>query len=1464
MRLVRALLRALFLTLILALGAGVAAVAVSQTAWFRNWLRGLIVSQSAQFLNGQLSIGRLDGNLFYGLELHNVSIEMDAQPVISLQDVVLRYNAWQLLTQGISIDELRISKPRLSLRADPDGTWQVARLLKQDEQEADRQGPGRPFAVEQIVVVDGEAVITAPPAQDASIPDRVDGLGFVASFAYEPVRYTLSVESFAARSTGPDLNIVSLAGGVAVKDDDVFLEQVSLKTDHTAVTVGGDVQQYLSQPDLHLQLSAPQVSMAEIARFVPALEGVDLQPSIDARVNGPLDALAIELATQSAAGALKASVKADLAAPGQSVVGDLSVQHLNLAPLLRDSSQTSDITGDARIDLVSESFTTVGAIHGTVNANARAAIAGYVADRVDLKATLAAGRPAQVDATLFAYGARATAAGTVSVPDGDTPVRFDIRGRAQRVNLRTLPPAVGAPRATTDLNAAYHVVGSQPMGTSGVPRLTVDAVMARSTVPGARLEEGGTAQLTVVGKALAYKVDATVAAVDLHALGRAFNVPALVDDRYRTVINGHIMADGQGTDPATLDVDATGTITSAELMGGRLTDLEFTGGLHRNDVTLEAQGTFTGFDPAVLSGTPAAAGRVDGEFTVSATAAQVLSGVTLDSVSGDVRATLAPSAVGGLAIERAVVDASYAQRSAIVRDLDVMGRDVHVSARGTLALNDTGSSNLTFRADSPRLEEIGQIFDVPVMGIARVEGTITGNQQLLNVAGTLEGDGLKYEENGALSLRTQFSAEVPQLTLAQARVSADSRATFVTVAGQNINELHGTTRYEPDRVTFDLTARQPQRQLAAAGAVTLHTDHQEVHLDRLMLDTANQQWQVADGSTPTIHYGRGLIGVEHLRLVNGDQTIVADGRFGSAGDALNVQLSNVDLAAIDALLLRPPQFTGRLEATAVVSGTTAAPAVAADFTVASGGFREFTYESFTGHVDYSSDGIALDTRLQQNDTQWISAKGHVPATLFAPASDEVVSTVAGGHVLPATPAERVDLTIDSSPLGLGLIQGFTTALTGVDGTVEAHVRVTGSAADPHPEGTLTIADGIMTVVPNGVTYTNITGKIDLQPDRVHIDQITVLDNHQSALTLTGDLAVHAREVGGVQLWVNASDFKILDNRMGNVRVNSAVEIAGELRAPVLQGDFGISTGRVDLDEMMAVAGASPYSTTQTEFVTAPAATTDEPPAPSLFDALRMNLRLQVPDDLVVRADSLQAPGATIGLGALNVTLGGDLTAMKEPGGPVRLLGQVNTVRGTYDFQGRRFEILRDGTVRFDGTDTLNPVLDVRTRRLIQGVEALVTVRGPLDRPEIVMASIPPLEQADILSLIVFNQPVNQLGEGQAASLSARAQSLAVGAVAGQLAAQIGGALNLDTFEINIGPENGAAAEVTLGQQLGKDLYVKVQQGVGDMTSTNVIVEYSIRQWLRLQTNILQGASGQQSLFRRQQGSGADLIVLFTR
>ena len=143
--------------------------------------------------------------------------------------------------------------------------------------------------------------------------------------------------------------------------------------------------------------------------------------------------------------------------------------------------------------------------------------------------------------------------------------------------------------------------------------------------------------------------------------------------------------------------------------------------------------------------------------------------------------------------------------------------------------------------------------------------------------------------------------------------------------------------------------------------------------------------------------------------------------------------------------------------------------------------------------------------------------------------------------------------------------------------------------------------------------------------------------------------------------------------------------------------------------------------------------------------------------------------------------------------------------------------------------------------MIQGVEARVNVRGTLKQPEIVLTSTPPLEQADILSLIVFNQPIN--------SARRRAADLAGAARAGagdRRGRRPAGAVDRQRAERrHVRDQHGAGErrrprQLTIGQQVGQNLYVKVQQGIGDQSQTNFILEYELTRWLRLQTNVAAG------------------------
>ena len=204
----------LIIVLTLVVGATAAAVIVSQTAWFKNWLRGYIVREANTYLNGTLSIERLGGNLFFGVEMENIGVSMDGSQVVAVKDLGLNYNVFELLTKGLSVDSIRLDQPVIYLRREGD-TWSLSRLVKKQETEADRSGPDKPIAIDDIGISDGSVVVDGPVGTSGvEIPKRFDHLDAKLSFKYEPVRYSIEITHVSFRGSEPALALNALSGGI--------------------------------------------------------------------------------------------------------------------------------------------------------------------------------------------------------------------------------------------------------------------------------------------------------------------------------------------------------------------------------------------------------------------------------------------------------------------------------------------------------------------------------------------------------------------------------------------------------------------------------------------------------------------------------------------------------------------------------------------------------------------------------------------------------------------------------------------------------------------------------------------------------------------------------------------------------------------------------------------------------------------------------------------------------------------------------------------------------------------------------------------------------------------------------------------------------------------------------------------------------------------------------------------------
>src|SRR5687768_15276083 len=170
------------------------ALIVSQTPWFRDWLRKYVVRQAGQYLNGTVSVGSLGGNLFYGVQLGDVAIDVNGERVLTLKSVEIKYSIAELVSQGVTVREIKLEEPFVLARRDAGG-WNLARLPKKQAQEADRRGPGRSVSMPSIEIVNGRAVVDdRTPSTAYRIPSRIDGLNVKAGFEYAPVHYSVTLD----------------------------------------------------------------------------------------------------------------------------------------------------------------------------------------------------------------------------------------------------------------------------------------------------------------------------------------------------------------------------------------------------------------------------------------------------------------------------------------------------------------------------------------------------------------------------------------------------------------------------------------------------------------------------------------------------------------------------------------------------------------------------------------------------------------------------------------------------------------------------------------------------------------------------------------------------------------------------------------------------------------------------------------------------------------------------------------------------------------------------------------------------------------------------------------------------------------------------------------------------------------------------------------------------------------------
>lgn len=321
----------------------------------------------------------------------------------------------------------------------------------------------------------------------------------------------------------------------------------------------------------------------------------------------------------------------------------------------------------------------------------------------------------------------------------------------------------------------------------------------------------------------------------------------------------------------------------------------------------------------------------------------------------------------------------------------------------------------------------------------------------------------------------------------------------------------------------------------------------------------------------------------------------------------------------------------------------------------------------------------------------------------------------------------------------------------------------------------------------------------------------------------GVVAVDKLVPGGVDISVEAENFRAANTPQYNAVINLDSRIQGDLTQPKISGRLDFVSGFIELQNF------GEKSVEKVELDTLE----DNEPTISYYDSLALDMNVTFNRRFYIRNQRYLD---------LEVELEGELDLVKEQEQDLELFGSINLPSGYARPFGKRFN-LQEGSVTFSGGPT-NPQLSVRTQykppQAQENVIIWYIIEGTVENPRFKYESEPPMELENIISYTLFGQPFYALDSwkqvvANSGSGNTTAADVALDVLLDRVEALATQKLGIDVVRIadsRAGGEIGTS--ITTGWYLNPKVFFAIQNVItGSTPDTGFLLEYLLREDLKL-------------------------------
>ncbi len=543
-------------------------------------------------------------------------------------------------------------------------------------------------------------------------------------------------------------------------------------------------------------------------------------------------------------------------------------------------------------------------------------------------------------------------------------------------------------------------------------------------------------------------------------------------------------------------------------------------------------------------------------------------------------------------------------------------------------------------------------------------------------------------------------------------------------------------------------------------------------------------------------------------LLNGGR-LEAEGRWAEGGVAARVTARDLPagLVGVNGVPLR-----GKIQLRAELGGTLTRPTLTAQAALAEGGWGKLEVREAVASLSYADGILTLKGALEEaRRGSRLSLQGRLPWRLsLAPWA----FGRGEGDLRVALIGERFNLAV---------LPALTREVTEADLPLEFEALWEGSAARPRVRGFLRWAEGYVNFRLGGARYQVTPGTAHLEGSTLTVPELLLTSD--GTARFRGTISLEGFWPGQVNLRGELANFKALSRLGSEARGEGSLTVTGPFEALLVAGRLTVT---------QAVFRPVFFETGISEdivLVRQPKAPEEgRPPAPGFIRNARLDITLEAPRNIWVRDKRA------------NLELGGRLLAFKEPEGPVRVRGEMRVLAGTVEVHGKPFTV-KEGVIHLPGRPPELITVKGRAEHQLEEVLLILEMTGPLAKPEIRLASLPPLPPADLLSYMAFGQRAATLTREQYSSVGAQAVGLIGGLTTKKLLDFLGKDFPLlGDLYFTGGPER-----VGVGKPLTRDLRLSFERVTDPLTRSaaenQVRLEYRVSRRLSVESQVGRRSSG---------------------